>query len=312
MSGFSIPPRAPQIDSFTTPGAAVWTKPPGAKSHAVILIGAGGAGGGGGKRAAGNVAGGGGGGVHGNMRYFEFDSPSLPSTVNVVVAAGSTGGAGATTNSSAGSNGSALVNASYSGFLGTDTADINTFFCTAAPGNPGSGGNTSGGSGGSGSATNSFPNQQVPNPNGVSGAGASASASPAAYGYTAGCGGGGGGGGLTVGNAISGAGRDRAKVGTAPFFVTTGSDLNSVVDAQAGPHGSALDQVLIYSRFNIYVGRSGQGGVSSLLTNGGNGGNGQVPGGAGGGGGAARDDVGNGGTGGNGASGGVYVVTFFS
>src|SRR4051812_23308749 len=80
---------------ITTPGAGVWTKPPGVTVVRVIGVGAGG-GGQGGPKEDGNtgdnsVGGGGGGAFDVQMRAAD-----LPAQVNYSVGAGGAGGAGAT------------------------------------------------------------------------------------------------------------------------------------------------------------------------------------------------------------------------
>jgi hypothetical protein len=87
-----------RIDIYTTPGTTTWTKPVGAKSVEVILVGGGGGGGGGGKRPDGQAHSGGGGGAGAGRTFATMPASSLPDTVSLEVGAGGTGGAGATGN----------------------------------------------------------------------------------------------------------------------------------------------------------------------------------------------------------------------
>lgn len=106
MSSNTLTSSAVDVQAFTTPGTFTWTKPAGAKTVYVLLIGGGGGGAGGSKQATAVAANGGGGGQGGGVSEYTFRADDFAGTETVVVGAGGAGGAGATANSSLGTNGS--------------------------------------------------------------------------------------------------------------------------------------------------------------------------------------------------------------
>jgi len=284
--------RSPQIDVYTTPGTATWTKPAGAVAVHVRVIGGGGGGGSGRRGAASTARSGGGGATGGGMSEYTFEASALGATETVTVGAGGTGGAARTTNDTAGANGTAggasIFGTRIRAWGGQEGAGGNTASVGSLFNEPGfamyPGGNggftdpTSVGNGGLGGGHFS------PLQNGITGAT-----------------GGGAGGSLVSNNAegTGGAGGWHAYFGGAAILNAAGGAVGANGSTQTDPPASLR-----------LPGAGGGGGGSSLTAAGGNGGNGSTYGGGGGGGGASVNGN-NSGAGGNGADGCVVVITHF-
>jgi collagen type VII alpha len=81
------------VQSFTGPGSATWTKPSGVSYVEIHCVGAGGGGGAGYKNASSGLRVGGAGGGGGGYNFAQFLSGYLDNTVNIVVGTGGAGGA---------------------------------------------------------------------------------------------------------------------------------------------------------------------------------------------------------------------------
>src|SRR5581483_3181472 len=107
--------RPVDIQIFT--GNGTWTKPAGAKSVLVQLIG-GGAGGGSGRRgAAGTVRGGGSGGAGAGIAEKTFPASVLGATETIIVGTGGTGGAAQTVDNTDGNDGNGGNSTSFGAWL---------------------------------------------------------------------------------------------------------------------------------------------------------------------------------------------------
>lgn len=277
------------IQVYTAPGAATWTKPVWANANSVVEIhdmGAGGGGGSGRRGAAASVRCGGGGGASGTYATIRTRAGLLGVTVAVTVGAGGTGGAGQTVNSTNGNNG---------------TAGGNSLFGTirALGGNPGSGGSATSGVGGASLGVTtpfsvvSSAGGAASTTGGVGGAGQGGAASISS--------GAGAGGGITTANAASGGGAGAAYTSNFSTVTAPGG-----VPAGAGGGGGSGSPAIF--TFGVSMGTGGGGGGSSSVAGAGIGGAGEV--GAGGAGGGASLDGFNSGAGGNGGNGWVVVVTY--
>jgi hypothetical protein len=264
------------VQTFTAPGAATWTKPPGAVQVQAILVG-GGAGGGSGRRdAAGTARGGGGGGAGGARIVVDLAAGELGATAAVVVGAGSPGGAAVaadTTNGTQGTAGGVTTLATLAGIISTGTAGQGLGGLAAA----GGGGGAPSGSAKGGSAAG------VGSTGAANGGGGSSQNNGAQGG-----GGGGGGGGLTVANAQLGQGSG--------FWWNLATDLLVAGGVVTSPRPYGL------------AGGGGSGGAASVAGAAAAGGIGQAPGGGGGGGGASVNGQLSG-AGGPGADGMVIIRT---
>ena len=285
VSNVAIPPP-PDIQVFSTPGTATWTKPDNAKQVVIELVSGGGGGGAGGKAASGTaVYGGGGGGAGGYSMTILTASELTDSTYTVTVGAGGAGGVFGGSGGGLGLASSFAPSSSPSAFLARAQS-----------------GGTAGGNGGTGvpaTGSGGAPNSNAggaANITGTGGAGSGSANAPT---------GGGAGGGCSAANAAfnggngatnpfintfsGGAGGSSAASGSNAISATTRSPLSLVMNGAGG----------------------GGGGASSFVTgSGGNGANGSGYG-TGGGGGGATQGSGNGGAGGSGASGVVVVTTYF-
>ncbi|MCA3509595.1 MAG: hypothetical protein IOC72_02875, partial [Rhodobacter sp.] len=125
-----------EVQLFTTPGTATWTKPAGAKAVDVIVVGGGGGGGSGRKSASGTAAFGGGGGAGGGRAIMTLPAVALDPAVTVSVGAGGAGGAAVLSDSTNGNNGVTGGQSSFGSYV------------FAPQGGAGSGGTTTSGSAG--------------------------------------------------------------------------------------------------------------------------------------------------------------------
>lgn len=265
-------------DTWTNPSPST------AKRVFVKLIGGGGGGGSGRKGAAGTNRYGGSGGAPGCSVETWFLTTDLSSTVSVTVAAGGTGGAAVTADSTNGNNGTAGGSTTFStvtavgGFAGVGG--------TAASANQPGGKNncclfglTSTGSLAAGSGSNSTGNSVSANITSL----------PT---------GGGGGGGLNTSNTTASGGTGGG-LGDSTYLQLVAGGTSGTAGNAGGNGNSARG-----------VGTGGGGGGSSASANAGAGGNGGGYGSGGGGGGAATDAVGNSGNGGDGAPGYALIITY--
>lgn len=253
------------IQTFTTPGAATWTKPTGVPSTAIALIQMWGAGGGGG---AGDGTTGGNGGGGGSFREWWVRVSDLGSTETINVGAGGNGGAG-------GGNGATG---------GSSTITITGLSKTLTAYGGGRGGGAGAGSGGGGGGGGIFG---VGNDGSVSAAGVGAGPGGGTTGGGDATTSDGGGGGNTNGNGGVGV---RGGGGGAGVSGSIGNGGRSEFGGGGGGSGGS--------------GTAGLGGASTFGGAGGNGNNGSsagVAGGArGGGGGGGGVSTGAGGAGGRG------------
>jgi len=292
------------IQVFTTPGTATWTKPSG-KTMALVKVWAGGNGGGSGSRLASTVTrSGGAGGTAGGFIQMFVPLSTLASTVTVTVGSGGAGGASVTTDSTNGNQGG-LGTASIFGTL------------TASP----SSNLANGGTGAAVTAPTYSPNtfnlfgSFLPNLSQVGGGGNGSTTSGAApanstfdrYMFDLPTGGGGGGG-STSNNTFSGLGG----AGGGRFAAVSGaSGFTTAVAGGAGATTLLAPTTGTSGVTSYFGGTGGGGGGYRSAANGGStaGAAGAQPGG-GGGGGAASDNGTPSGAGGAGGAGMVVVISF--
>lgn len=263
----------------------IWTKPVGAKSVLVKMMGGGGGGASGGKGAT--TAGRSGGVAGAGAGYSEMVIPAVAvgATEVITVGFGGAGGASRTVDGSLGAAGTSGGFSSFGSFLKTlgGTASANPIVAAAG----GLGLNFSGGS--------------------SNGSGINTGQGPQNFSLLAGNAGGGGGG-ITTSNVASGGGTNIQSGGNVTYgsmqarSTSTAGVVGGVVNGGNGENQPTG---------NVAGGAGGAGGASSTTGNGGNGGNGGLYGSGGGGGGAATNGVGNSGAGGSGGSGVVVVITNF-
>ncbi len=285
----SFPSSNYDVQIFTAPGAATWTKPAWANSNAIVevhLTGGGGGGGAGRRGAAGTVRCGGGGGGSSAYTTFKRSAQEFSSTVSVTVGVGGNGGVTQTTDSSNGPNG---------GIGG------NTLFgvLRAIGGNGGSGGTATTGAAGLGFG--------VVTPFSMVAAGGAAASTTGGAGVNststslAPATGGGSGGGITTANAVSSG-------GVGANCVTIFSSLSAAGGAAGSAGGSGGVGGTCPFAHGVTFGSGGGGGASSNTAAAGAGGNG-ASGGGGGGGGASLNGFGSG-AGGDGGDGWAVVITY--
>lgn len=281
------PGASVDVQRFTTPGAATWTKPAGAKMCSVLVVN-GGTGGGSGRRGApGTIRVGGGGGSTGGISRQDIPADALPATVNLTVGYGSPGGAAVTTDNTDG-NAAGSANPCVSNF-GTY---VKTGTGQSVPSNQGGATGAGGLAATSGSAMAS----------GLSGAAASTAGSvggTASSTVQGGPGAGGAGGGIIAANVANNGGAG-SNIQITLSYVQSGGVVDSTPPpaGYSQPVGSGLP------------GHGGGGGAASVTQAAQAGANGGLYGGAGGGGGASTNGF-NSGKGGDGAPGIIIVTTYF-
>ncbi len=313
---------APSADVQVFTGSGNWTMSGGAKSVAVICIGAGGGGGGGSSAsgATGKQVGGAGGGGGARVSMI-FNAADLP-TGAISVTVGATGGSGGSGGSqTGGSDGASGANTTFGTFVmaggggggkggvtgnsgggggGGGAAGVGTQGTTAAVqgGNPGAAAvaNAIGGQGGQGNLSGGGNAEY----GGAGGGGAFTGAGFNGGSSMYGAGGGGGGAGNPTGGASSSGGTG----GKCNTYTTGGGASGGAASGGTGSAGSAGP-----TGFPCGAGGGGGGSANATGTTGGKGGAGGGAGGGGGGGGGGVS--GTGGTGGAGASGQCIVVTYF-
>lgn len=130
--------RSPQLDKFTATGT--WTKPDGARSVWVRIVGGGGAGGGANGAVAPNVACGGSGGAGGYSESW-YDANDLPATVAVTIGNNGSGSTGGTGGSGTATTFGAFMTANGGSGGGPGTATQTTATAAAGVGGTATGGN---------------------------------------------------------------------------------------------------------------------------------------------------------------------------
>lgn len=302
-----------KVDIYTANGT--WTKPVGAKTVEVEMIGGGAGGGSGRKGNASTARRGGSGGGGGQHVHHTFLASLLGTSVSITVGAGGTGGASQTTASTNGNDGNDGAATTFGAFLkagggrkglGGNTATLvggqggsawDGINQTAGDGSYGGGG--VGGNGGDGTT------QGGAGEHGGGGGGGSGGAPGGDGGGSVFGGGGGGYGGGVVGSTntpvVGGAG------GNYQFYGTGGGGSAGSSPSGAGGNGSSPS----YTYWGGSGGGGGGPGVNGAAnTAGGPGGNGGSYGGGGGGGGVGTGTS-DSGKGGDGASGFCLVITYF-
>jgi hypothetical protein len=305
----SLPAPPPNVQVFTTPGSATWTKPTaptGCMAYTLVegvLIGGGGAGASGRKGAAGSVRGGGAGGAPGMVTRFVLPIAAFGATETIVVGRGGVGGASVTTSDTNGVDGEfhidvdSIVGAGSLGIRAGGGGDVST--------GQSRGGTTAGGTKGwPGHGSSGYAE------GGAGGTGAGGTGASVNGGFTVeGSSGAGGGAGVSAGNAAA-AGGMAGVLGNATRVAMDGQVNGIGTGTPGGTVGASPNGTDGISRAtgDITTGTSGGGGASSTTGDAGRGGDGGLYGGAGGGGGAAVNAVGNSGRGGNGAQGVVMMI----
>ena len=286
-----FPNTKPQIDEFNTSGTFTWVKPAWANRFVVMLVGGGGGGGGGASGDNTAVRAGGGGGGAGAVSVWEFSADEYASPCTVIVGAGGTAGASATT-----ANGGAGGVGGASDFRLNGSAIANRAL-TASGGGGGNGGSTTGSAGAGGSISTYSGNSNA------GGNGGTASTAQAGVSTTLAIapGGGGGGGGKSTTPAITNAGAG----GVGYAVGSTGRQAAGGTVGGAGLGGNAGAN----KTFAKGAGGGGGGGGGHLTNAGGAGGAGGHPGGGGGGGGASLNAVASG-AGGVGGPGMAVIISY--
>jgi len=101
------------VQEFTTAGSHTWTKPAGAVSCDIMVIGPGGGGGSGRRGASGTIRGGGGGATGGGIARARMYASDLDATEDVVVGAGGAGGTAITSDNTNGNSGTTGLGSSF-------------------------------------------------------------------------------------------------------------------------------------------------------------------------------------------------------
>ena len=279
---------------YTTPGTYTYTIPAGATSLLVYAWGAGGGGGAGARNATNAIRTGGGGGGPGGYAEFHLRTASLGASIQVVVAAGGTGGTLNTTNASVGQDGNRTITRTMVAGLAVVNGGGGTGGRTAA---------TSANGGPAGVITN-YINQVANNPGGAGSTtvgNSSGTISSWALPWPAGGGGGGGAAANFTTTQNGGQGGQRVSANT------NGSNGNdTLIAGGAGGIQGVSPPTNGQTYTTMYGGMGGGGGGYLTNASGQNGAAGGQPGGGGGGGGAADNGF-NGGAGGNGGAGMVII-----
>lgn len=339
---------APTILQSSSAGSGTWTRPTGAKTVEIQVVGGGGGGGSGRKGPSTSARSGGGGGGGGGTTIAQIDATTLGATVSVIVGAGGAGGASQTSDSTNGISGSDGGESSFGVFRARGGSGGGGGTSTTGALGTGGIGTTSGGAGGLGGGT-SFAGNAV---------GAV---------YISGGGGGGGNNliattvtaqansgsttlslasvtGMSVGHFVYNSATLPASTGIAsgttitavnttaltitlslPITATIASGSNVNINTNlSGANGGFVNSTNFGAAgggptpsspvphgLRIALGQGGGGGNGSQTGNGITGAAGGLYGGGGGGGGSARDGVGNSGAGGRGADGVVIITTSF-
>ena len=276
----NIGARPPQIDIFTSSGT--WTKPTGAVSADIQLLGGGGGGSSGRKdSAATTLKLGGGGGGGGSFVSVRVPASVLGSSESVTVGAGGLGGAGVTANATNGFVGIAGGSTIFGPFIaqggGPAGFPAGGAGIGVMHGNSGGAASATGGAGGSGAPATSASVMQPGGP------------------------GGGAGGGITTASAAAAGG-----AGARSYILNLAGGTAGAVGGAGGAginNSSATNGLL-------GVGGGGGGGGGGIAVSGGAGGAGGFPSGGGGGGGATETGT-TSGAGGTGGAGLAIVIAYF-